>query len=200
MRKKLAAAVRVLAHAGAEGFAWVLAGAGWGLLGGIALEAVFGHGTEGLLDAAGEAGLAGAGGALVGVLVGGTALVGSPALGGALGGALCERAGGRHPWGDRGRGLLDECSARSGAIGGALGGALVGPVIGAACGAGLALEAVAGTDPPYAFVQGAVIAGVLAGAVGGEVAAWRAVWPELPASVRGLLGALRPRWPGPTGA
>src|SRR5690348_15443207 len=83
------------AYGGAVG--WVLAGCGWGLILGSALEAAFGQGTAGLLDAAGELSLEAVAGALLGmaggtlVLAGGIILLGAPLL------ALIGKLNGRYP-------------------------------------------------------------------------------------------------------
>jgi hypothetical protein len=67
MRGRFAAAIRVLMSAYVGAVVWVLAGCGWGVVIGSALEAAFGRGTHDLLDAAGETSLEAIAGGLAGM-------------------------------------------------------------------------------------------------------------------------------------
>jgi hypothetical protein len=166
---------------------WTLAGGGWGLLLGGALEAILGQGTDGLFEAVGETSLVATGGALPGLLGFGLVMICAGGTGGAIGGFLSSRAvaaGLVPPPPVRGPGIWYENSPRAGALGGGVGGAVVGPIIGAMCGAGLALDAAFGQEWAYQFVYWLAILGFAAGAACGVVAAGRTLFDALPGATQ----------------
>jgi hypothetical protein len=173
---------------------WVLAGVGWGLLAGGALEAVFGQGADGLGEALGETSLVATFGAVVGVFGFGALLTAAPALGGALGGLL---GGLLQPRASRpaSAGLLHQTGPRAGAIGGAIGGAITGPVVGALCGVGITLDHIHGKDWDFGFVYWLTILAAGAGAFCGAIEVLGIIYGALPERLRHELRVLIPLRP-----
>jgi hypothetical protein len=193
-RAELGALGRVFlpAYGGAVG--WVLAGCGWGLIIGSALEAAFGRGTDGLLDAAGELSLEAVAGALLGMaggtlaLAGGIILLAAPLL------ALIGKIDGRYPPGRSG--FLCERSFRAGVAAGVVTGVIHGTWLFPALFAAALLESIHGRGVPFTPLQGATLAGILAGGIAGAVSLVRTMWRALPPAWREEIHqeALRPAW------
>jgi hypothetical protein len=173
-------AVRVFfgAYAGAVG--WVLAGCGWGVAIGAALEAAFGRGTGGLLDAAGEAGLEATAGALLGMVGGTLAMICLHVLKLVPAFVLVGMGAGRYPYNNASLGIMHERSARTGAVTGVVIAVMNGTALGPVCGAGCLLESIHGRPVPESLVQGSALAGLLAGGGVGLVALARTTWHGLP--------------------
>jgi hypothetical protein len=146
---------------------------------GAFLEAVFGRGTVGLLDAADGAALGGSVGALLGVVAVG---LGSTCLNGVTlvpWFALLGKLRSLYPTGREGLGLMDELSARTGALCSVILGVCVSLTCGAMC-AGLALEWVYGKAGPTPALHWGTTWGALAGGVAGLVEMGHRVWRALP--------------------
>jgi hypothetical protein len=184
MRANVRAVVGVAGRALVSLTTWVLAGGGWGLMIGGALEAAAGQGPDGLFEAAGETSLVATGGALLGLFGFGLPLACAPAVGGALGGLLSGLAQRGHPRPARCPSIWHETSARSGAFGGAVGGALVGPVVGVMCGAGLALDALHERPWDYSCLYWLTALGFAAGALRGVFQAGGIIFRALPRPVQ----------------
>jgi hypothetical protein len=184
MRGKFATAVRAFLQAYAGAVVWVLAGCGWGMVIGSALEAAFGRGADGLLDAAGETSLEAVAGALLG-MVGGTLLMaGLHVITLAPTFALMGKYGGRYPYGNASLGIMHERSARVGSVTGVVIALINGTAFFPLIGAGVLLESIHGRPVPCTLVQGCTLAGLLAGGLIGVVALGRTVWQRLPEPLR----------------
>jgi hypothetical protein len=168
------------AYAGAVG--WVLAGCGWGLVVGCALEAAFGRGCEGLLEHAGVLSLEAPAGALLGMLGGTLTLACLHLITLVPLGALMSRYGGRYPQGKVG--LMHERSARSAAFAGVLCALINGTYLFPVIGAGVLLESVEGPPMPATWLEGATLAGILAGGIIALVCLVRSLWQDLPPAWR----------------
>ncbi len=193
MRQQLAIAARLFFPAYGGAMVWVMAGCGWGVVIGSALEAVFGRGADGLIDAAGETSLEAVAGALAGMV--GSTLIQTclhlvtlvPLF------ALMERTAGRYPPGCRCRGIWYECSARSGALASVIGGVVFGIVCAPVCVAAVLLESIHGRPVPCTFIQWGTLGGLLAGGIVGLAAMGLAVHRGMPESWREeLRRGLRP--------
>jgi hypothetical protein len=178
------------AYAGTVG--WVLAGCGWGLVIGSALEAVFGRGTGGLLDAAGELSLEASAGALLG-LAGGTLVLacGIIILAGPLL-ALIGKLDGRYP--PDSQSFLRERSFRASVVAGVVTGVIHGTWMFPALGTAALLESIHGRGVPFTPLQWGTLAGILAGGIIGAVSLVRTTWRALPPAWREEIHqeALRP--------
>ncbi len=180
MRQPWATAARLFSPAYADTIVWVLAGCGWGVTVGMALEAAFGRGADRLLDAAGETSLLAVAGALAG-MAGMTLMLACghiatlvPAF------HLVGKGGGLYAPGTEGRGVLHERSARVGLATSltlaVVNGTWAGPLIGAGC----LLESVAGRPVPGTFLESCTLLGLLAGSVVGVVALGRTFYRGMP--------------------
>jgi hypothetical protein len=153
------------AYAGAAG--WVLAGCGWGIVIGSALEAAFGQGTAGLPDAAGELSLEAVAGALLGMaggtlaLTGGVILLAAPLL------ALIGNLDGRYP--PDSSSFLRERNFRAGVAAGLVAGVIHGTWLFPSLMAAALLESIHGRGVPFTALQWATLAGILAGGIIGAV-------------------------------
>jgi hypothetical protein len=180
MTANLSRGARVFAGAYAGAVTWVLAGCGWGVVIGAALEAAFGRGADGLLAATGETALEATAGALLGV-------VAAPLLLAALhlvtlvpAFALIGKGADRYPYGNRDLGILHERSARVGAVTAVVIGLINGTMFGPVCGAGSLLESIHGGRLPCAFVEWCTVAGVLVGGVIGLAAMAHTIYWQVP--------------------
>jgi hypothetical protein len=180
MREKLAGAARVFltAYIGAAG--WVLAGCGWGIVVGSALQAVFGRGTHGLLDTAGETSLEATAGALAGMAGGVLLITGCFVCALTLVAAILDRLEGLTPGGKRCRALGGWRSTPLGALVGLACGVCLGPSLGATVGAGAVITSFHGTPIPCPWVQGIGCLGVLVGGIVGAAGLWRSIYRQLP--------------------
>jgi hypothetical protein len=181
MRQHLATAARVFFPAYANTIVWVLAGCGWGVVIGAALEAALGRGIEGLLDAAGETSLEAVAGALAG-LIGMTltlacghilTLVPLFYLAGKLH-RLLPNAGRPHdPMNEHAvlAGLLTSLTCAL------MNGTWAGPMLGAGC----VLEEIHGRPVPSTWLQSCTMLGLLAGGVIGLVALGQGIYRGIPA-------------------
>ncbi len=197
MREQLATARRLFLGAYPGAVAWVLAGCGWGVVIGAALEATFGQGADGLLDAAGETSLEAVTGALLG-MVGGTLVLAcghvvtlAPTF------ALVGKVAGLLPCGRHHLGVRDRPNARLGALTGVVCGIISGTALLPFLGAGALLESIHGQPVPRTFVQGGTLFGILAGGIIGLVGLGRTTWQRLPEAwreeVRRVMGWERAR-------
>jgi hypothetical protein len=184
MRQHWATAARLFFPAYANAIGWVLAGCGWGVVIGAALEAVFGRGDGGLLDAAGETGLIAVAAAMAG-MVGGALLWTSLHLVALIPfGVLLGRTIGRYPsWVTR-PGILFERSARSGAIASVIFGVFHGVAFSPLWLAALLLESIQRKPLPCAFLHWCTLSGVLAGGIVGMLALGRQFYRGMPESWR----------------
>ncbi len=184
MRAQLKTLVRLFLPAYLDAITWVLAGCGWGIIVGCILEAVFGRGADGLLDVAGETTLEAVAGSLCG-LVGGTLTLGLLHLVTLVPiASLMGWLGGRFANGDASRGILQERSARAGALAAVLCAVINGTYMFPMLGAGLVLETVNGPPVPHTALEGATLAGILAGGIIGLIALLRGAWQRLPQTWR----------------
>jgi hypothetical protein len=200
MRTEWKTVARLFLPAYGRAVGWVLAGCGWGLVAGCALEAAFGRGCEGLLDAAGELSLQAPAGALIGMLAGTLTLACLHLVTLVPLGALMSRCGGRYPQGKVG--LLHECSARSAAFAGLLCALINGTYLFPVMGAGILLESIEGPPVPATWLEGATLAGILAGGIVALVSLLHGLWQHLPPAWRDeicrdyALRQFRARWAG----
>jgi hypothetical protein len=184
MRQQLATATRVFYPAYLGAMVWVLAGCGWGVVIGSALEAAFGQGADGLIDAAGEISLEAVAGALLGMigftLVAGCGHVATLVPGFYLIGKGC----GRFPHNNPNLGLMHERSARVGLLtsfaSAVINGTWAGPLLGAAC----LLESIHGNPVPRTFIQGGTLGGLLVGGIVGLATMTLAIYRGMPESWR----------------
>jgi hypothetical protein len=185
MRQHLATAARVFFPAYAGAMVWVLAGCGWGVVIGSALEATFGQGADGLLDAAGETSLLAAAGALVG-MVGMTlvlavghivTLVPLFYLIGKVGKLIIPSADWQRDPMSRHAALAGLLTSLACAL---LNGSWAGPI----GGAGVVLESVLGRPVPRTILQSCTLLGLLAGGIIGLVAMGREIYRGIPANWR----------------
>jgi hypothetical protein len=184
MRQHLAMAARLFWPAHANAVLWVLAGCGWGMVLGATLEAAFGAGPDGLLDAAGQASLEALTGALLG-MIGFTLLTAFlhtvtlvPAF------YLIEKGSGRYPHGDASLGFLHERSPRTALATSLLLAVINGTWLAPMMGAGCFMESIHGTPLPNTFLLWGVLLGLLAGGIVGMVAMVRQFYREMPESWR----------------
>jgi hypothetical protein len=187
MRQHVATAARVFFPAYAGAVVWVLAGCGWGVVIGSALEAAFDRGADGLLDAAGETSLMAVAGALAG-MVGMTlvlacghilTLVPLAHLAGKLSRLLPAVDGEPDPMNQHGAlvGLLTSLACAL------INGTWAGPMLGA----GVVLESLQGRPVPATFLQWGTLLGLLAGGVVGLAAMGRAIYRGIPEGWRAGL-------------
>jgi hypothetical protein len=176
---------------------WVLAGCGWGVVIGAALEAAFGRGIEGLLDAAGESSLEAVAGALAGmvgmtlVLAFGHIVTMTPLfyLAGKLH-RLLPNAGRPHDPMNEHAVLAGVLTSLACAL---MNGTWAGPMLGAGC----VLEEIHGRPVPSTWLQSCTMLGLLAGGVIGLAALGQGFYRRMPASWHdGLRRAMcwTPRW------
>jgi hypothetical protein len=193
MREKIIAAARVFLTAYASAAGWVLAGVGWGVVTGATLEAIFGRGTEGLLDSTDGAALAGSVGAVFGML-------GSGLLMTFLHGitliplfALIGKVSGRYAPGQEHLGLMGERSVRSGALVVVILATLMSLTLGAMCGTGITLESIYGEGGPTLALHWATAFGTLIGGIVGVIEMGWTVARALPPEWQQQVGlAMRP--------
>jgi hypothetical protein len=180
MRGQFAAAIRVFMSAYVGAVVWVLAGCGWGVVIGSALEAAFGRGTHGLLDAAGETSLEATAGALAGMA--GGALLTTLLLVGAMVplAALLDKRDGLHTRGNGGLGLRQEGSTRLGALLGLVCGLSTGTALGSLVGAASLLDSIQGRPFSCAFVQRGTRLGIFVGGIVGAVVLVRTIYRQIP--------------------
>jgi hypothetical protein len=168
MRETLKALAVVFVRAWGSATAWTLAGCGWGVVIGAALEATFGLGPGIVLEAAGQISLEAATGAVLGVAA---QLLLIAFFGAELFAlmALQNRLRSRLPRGNPVVGVRHERRALIGAFMGLPGllSCLLG--FGAFGGAGLMMELIHGGRTPWEFVEWGAAFGCLAGAVIGNV-------------------------------
>jgi hypothetical protein len=177
MRGRLETTLRVFFSAIVGAAGWVLAGCGWGVVIGSALEAAFGRGTQGLLDAAGETGLEAAAGGLAGMMAG--ALLGTLLYFGTLVplAALLDKQQDFCP--PANRGLPPYRSTRLGVLIGLVCGASIGTSLGALQGAAYLLDSIQGRPFSFAFVQVSTRVGIFLGGIVGAVALGRTIYRQM---------------------
>ena len=190
MYEKIASALRAFLPAYANAVVWVLAGCGWGMLIGSILEAAFGRGADGLLDAAGETSLEAVTGALLAVVAAPVILCSlhlvtlAPLI------ALMGKFGGRYPHGIVSLGIMHERSARMGAVTSLLCGFINGMGLGPMIGAGVLLESIHGQGgSPVPLLEWSILAGLLAGGILSVVTLGRTLWRSLPETLRERCGS-----------
>jgi hypothetical protein len=184
MRAHLRTLVCLFVPAYLDAITWILAGCGWGLIVGCILETAFGRGADGLLDAAGETSLEAVAGALCG-LAGGTLTLGVLHLVTLVPiASVMGWLGGRFANGDASRGIMQERSARAGAVAAILCAVINGTYMFPMLGAALVLESVNGPTVPHTPLEGATLAGILAGGIIGLITLLRGAWQRLPQTWR----------------
>src|SRR5262249_7314960 len=144
MRQLLRAAARAYVSA----LVWVLAGIGWGVLTGAALESLFGNGLDSLPAALDEVALASSLGGLVGAVASTIVMLCLHGLTLVPLAALLGKVAGRYPRGQVNLGITAERSARSGALVTVILAPCFGLTIGAMSGAGMSLETAYGHIGP----------------------------------------------------
>jgi len=162
----------------------VLAGCGWGVVIGTALEAAFGGGAEGLLDAAGQTSLEAVAGALLGMM-GFTLLMAClhavtlvPIA------YLIKKASSREPSGNASLGLMHERSPRGALLASVLCAVINGTYLAPMAGAGTLMESIHGSPLPDTFLRWGVLLGLLAGGIVGLIAMARQFYRGMPESWR----------------
>lgn len=187
MRQHWATAARVFFPAYAGAMVWALAGCGWGVTIGTALEVAFGRGSDGLIDAAGETALLAVAGALAG-MVGMTlilafghivTLVPLCYLIGKLS-RLLPSVGPRPDPMNRHGALVGLITSLACAL---MNGTWAGPMLGA----GALLESVLGRPMPRTILHWCILAGLLAGGIIGLAALARAIYRGIPEGWREQL-------------
>jgi hypothetical protein len=182
MRQHVTTAARVFFPAYANTIVWVLAGCGWGVVVGAALEAALGRGTDGLLDAAGETSLEAVAGALAGLVGMTLALACGHILTLVPGFFLIGKVHRHLPSADRPHDPMNEHAALLGLLTALalalMNGTWAGPMLGAGC----MMESIHGRPVPSTYLQSCTMLGLLAGGVIGLAALGHAIYRGIPAS------------------
>jgi hypothetical protein len=187
MRQHFATAARLFFPAYANAIVWVLAGCGWGVVIGAGLEAAFGRGADGLLDAAGETALLAVAGALAG-MVGISLILACGHIATLVPGFyLIGKAGGLYKAGTEHLGVMHERSPRVGLATSLVLAVMNGTWMGPLGGAGSLLESMEGRPVPSTMIQWCTLLGLLAGGIVGVVAMGREFYRKMPESWRAAV-------------
>jgi hypothetical protein len=187
MRQHLATAARVFFPAYANTIVWVLAGCGWGVVIGAALEAAFGRGPDGLLDAAGETSLEAVAGALAGMVGMTLALAAGHIVSLVPLFYLISKVSAQFPSLVRERDPMVKHGALAGLLTSLACALLNGTWAGPLCGAGAMLESIHGRPVPSTLLQWGTLIGLLAGGIVGLVTMAHAICQGIPESWREAL-------------